>query len=289
MPYQIFLILILILSCAQSNASTVIKVFVSILPQQYFFEQIGADKVKVSVLVGPGQSPTTFDPTPRQMVKLARADLYQRIGVPFERIWMPDIARRMPDLNIVDAREGITLRAIDAQHGHNSTRIKTNDAKDPHIWTDPLLVKKIADQILQNLIEQAPEHRATFTHNHRLFVQSMDNLDKRIRHLFSGMKNRRFMVFHPSWGYFADRYHLQQISVEQEGKSPGAKALAELIQTAKRSGIKTILVQKQFSQRSAKILADSFDGRVVTVDPLAYDYPENMLRVAQAIAGTAIK
>jgi len=283
------ILILLIFACTHANASVPIKVFVSILPQQYFFEQIGIDKVEVSVMVGPGESPATFDPTPRQMAKLANADLYQRIGVPFERIWMPDIASRLPGLKIIDARKGIKLRRLERKHDHDSGQFKINTAKDPHIWTDPLLVKKIADQILTSLIEFAPEHASIFTKNHRLFVQRMDNLDKKIRLILSGTKNRRFMVFHPSWGYFADRYGLHQIPVEQGGKSPGAKALAELIKIARHMGVKTILVQKQFSQRSARILADSFDGNVIAVDPLAYNYPENMERVAKAIAGAARK
>jgi len=286
-PHQI--LILLIFACAQANASAPIKVFVSTLPQQYFFEQIGADKIKVSVMVGPGQSPTTFDPTPRQMAELASADLYQRIGVPFERTWMPNIASRIPGLKIVDAREEIKLRNLEGKHHHNSAQSEAEVAKDPHIWTDPLLVKNIADQILTNLIELAPEHTITFTENHRLFVQSMVVLDKKIRQIISRMENHSFMVFHPSWGYFADRYELHQIPVEQEGKSPGAKDLANLIKIVKQKGIKTILVQKQFSQRSAEILADSFDGNVIAVDPLAYDYIENMERVAKAIAGAAIK
>ncbi len=280
---------LLILTCTQVGASSRVKVFVSTLPQQYFFEQIGADKIKVSVMVGPGQSPTTFDPTPRQMAELASADLYQSIGVPFERIWMPDIARRIPGLKIVDARKGMTLRNIEGKHDHDNHQPQIDRTKDPHIWTDPLLVKNIADQILQNLIELAPEHSVFFTQNHHSFVQRMDILDKKIRLILSGVKNRSFMVFHPSWGYFADRYDLHQIPVEQEGKSPGAKILANLIQAARNAGIKTILVQKQFSQHSAKILANSLDGNVVAVDPLAYNYPENMEHIAKVIADTAIK
>lgn len=240
-------------------------------------------------MIGPGQSPTTYDPTSKQIAELSSADLYQQIGIPFERIWMPEIARRIPGLKVVDAREGMTLRSIEGAHDHTSDHPEPDQAKDPHIWTDPLLVKNIADQILRNLIELRPEHSVTFTRNHRLFIESMDLLDKNIRRILNGLENRRFMVFHPSWGYFADRYKLQQIPVELEGKSPGAKALAKLITTAQKDGIKTILVQKQFSQRSAKILAKSLGGNVVAVDPLAYDYPQNMEQVAKAIAAAATK
>jgi zinc transport system substrate-binding protein len=279
----------MILACAQADASPPLKIFVSILPQQYFFEQIGAEYIDVSVMVGPGQSPATFDPTPKQMVALADAKLYQRIGVPFERTWMADIANRIPQLKIVDARNGITLRNMGDKHDHKSSHSDMDAAKDPHIWTDPVLVKTIADQILKELTALAPEHSEAIKENHRLFVQRMDVLDKKIRLILNGTKNRSFMTFHPSWGYFADRYKLHQIPVEQEGKSPSARTLASLIPKVRQKKIKTIFVQKQFSQHLAKTLADSFDGHVVAIDPLAYNYPENMLHVAKAIASTATK
>lgn len=285
--HRILLLSLLIMTCAQADAGAPLRIFVSILPQQYFFEQIGAEYVDVSVMVGPGQSPATFDPTPRQMAELANADLYQRIGVPFERTWMADIAARIPGLKIIDARESITLRRMEDQHGHADEHSRGDAAKDPHIWTDPLLVIKISDQILRQLTALAPEHETAFKENHRLFVQRLEALDRKIQQLLGGLKNGSFMVFHPSWGYFADRYGLRQIPVEEEGKTPGAKTLAGLVRTARRKGIKTILVQKQFSRRGAKILAASFDGNVVTVDPLAYDYPLNMERIAQAIAAAA--
>lgn len=282
---RMLILLLLFFSCAQVVAGTPVRVFVSILPQQYFFEQIGAEHVEVSVMVGPGQSPATFDPTPRHMVRLAGADVYQRIGVPFERAWMQDITARLPELKIVDAREGIKLRSM--EHQHESGHSAGDTGKDPHIWTDPLLVIKIADQILDLLIELAPQQETVFKKNHRQFVQRLEVLDKKIRQLLYGMERSSFMVFHPSWGYFAERYGLHQIPVEQEGKSPGARALARFVETAQEKGIKTIFVQKQFSQRSAAVLAALFNGSVVAVDPLAYDYPENMERVANAIAGAA--
>jgi len=289
MRFSIQIALWLILTCTQTLASPKVKIFVSTLPQKYFFDQIGADHIDISVLVGPGQSPATYDPTPKQMVELASAQLYQRIGVPFERIWMTDISKRIPNLKIVDAREGIKLLDIEASHKAHSDSSKTDHGKDPHIWTDPQRVKKIANQILKNLIELDPKHKTNFKNNYHLFIQRMDILDKRIQNTLSNIKSHRFMVFHPSWGYFADRYKLQQIPVEHEGKSPSAQSLTRLIETARTQNINSILVQKQFSQRSAKILAKAFGGRAIIVDPLAYNYPESLEHVANAIAGTSSK
>jgi len=94
-------------------------------------------------------------------------------------------------------------------------------------------------------------------------------------------KRRRFMVFHPAWGYFACDYGLEQIPVEVEGKEPSAKALADLIKRAKQDGIKVIFVQAQFSTKNAETVARAIGGRIVQIDPLTKDYLKNMRQIAQ--------
>jgi zinc transport system substrate-binding protein len=89
------------------------------------------------------------------------------------------------------------------------------------------------------------------------------------------------MVFHPSWGYFADAYQLQQIAIEHEGKQPGARALSQLIEQAKQNQIKVVFVQPQFDQRQAEQIARAIDGKVMAVDPLAANYIDNLRQVAQ--------
>ena len=88
-------------------------VFVSVLPQKYIVERIGGERVNVSVMVGRGQSPATYEPTPRQITRLANARVYFRLGVPFEDVWMDRLVAANPDMLIVNCREGIPTRTID--------------------------------------------------------------------------------------------------------------------------------------------------------------------------------
>ena len=90
----------------------------------------------------------------------------------------------------------------------------------------------------------------------------------------------RFMVFHPAWGYFADAYGVEQISVEIEGKEPKPLQLQRLIENAKKGGIKVIFVQPQFSVKSAKIIAEAIGGEVIFANPLALNWIENMRQQA---------
>ena len=93
--------------------------------------------------------------------------------------------------------------------------------------------------------------------------------------------NRKFLVFHPAWGYFADRYGLEQVAIEYQGKEPGAKAVARIISMAQKEGISVIFVQPQFDQRLARQIADSIEGQVIVVDPLSSNYINNMRAVAR--------
>lgn len=264
-----------------SPAAEPIGVFVSLLPQKQFVERIAGDAVKVQVMVRPGQSPATYDPTPQQMVELALATAYFRIGAPFENVWMPKIQSSHPKLRIVDTRAGITLLPMSSpatSQGHD------HGNPDPHIWTDPLLVKQQAANIRDGLIAVIPGERARFEAGYTRFAAELDALDAELRRLLAGKTERRFMVFHPAWGYLARTYGLKQIPIEVEGKEPGPQALARLIDRARADGVRVIFVQKQFSRSAADAVARAIGGEVVELDPLAEDFIGNTRSAGQAIA-----
>jgi zinc transport system substrate-binding protein len=271
------------LTIAPAAAAGPINVYVSILPQKRFVERVGGEHVRVSVMVPPGRSPATYEPTPRQMAGLSDADLYVRIGVAFEEVWMDRLAAANPHMAVIDAREGITLRPVDRFDGEDH-HAHAGGRKDPHIWTAPPLVARMAATIRDALIEADPAHAADYRANHQAFAADLERLDADIRETLSGLDTRRFMVFHPSWGYFADAYGLTQVPIESEGKEPGPRLLARIIDQARAEDIRVIFVQKQFSRRDAQTVARAMDGRVVAVDPLAEDYLGNMREVAGAFA-----
>lgn len=260
-----------------------INVFVSILPQNYFVRQIGGEHVNVDVLVPPGSNPVTYEPSPRQMVALAKADVYFTMGVPFEAAWLEKVRSATPGLNIVSTREGIERKPIDRHDGPKSHNGHDHGSYDPHIWLSPPLVMLQARNILTGLIAVDPDHRQTYEANYAAFIDAIVSLDADLRHRLK--RGKAFMVFHPSWGYFADAYGLKQIAIEVEGKSPKAAEIADLIRYAEKHGIRTVLVQPQFSTRDAEMIAKSIDGRTIAADPLAEDWADNLRRVADRIQG----
>jgi zinc transport system substrate-binding protein len=271
------LILLATLGLAGPGLAAALPVFVSILPQKYFVERVGGERVAVSVMVGPGQSPATYEPTPRQMAALSRSRLYFSIGVGFEDTWMKRLQAAYPDLRVVPMQRGVGLLPLAGASGEPR-------GTDPHVWNSPQRVKLMATNVRDALIRADPANRREYESNHRAFVAELDNLDRDIRTILVPAKGKAFLVFHPAWGYFAKDYGLRQIPIEAEGKEPGAKALARVIDLGRREGAKVIFVQSQFSRRTAETVAAAIGARIVAVDPLAEDYPQNLRRVARAFA-----
>ncbi len=262
-------------------------VFVSILPQKYFVEQLAGDLVSVDVMVPPGASPATYEPKPSQMVRLAKAKAYYSIGVPFETAWLPRLHSVTPDIVLVATDSRIQKRPIDFHSHHNG---QENGAAhraiaDPHIWLSPPLVKKQVEQVALSLRSLLPSHSKEINQRLTAFKAELDTLDLELKKILQGMEGVHFMVFHPSWGYFANQYGLVQEAVEFSGKSPKPTHLAKLVATARDNGIQTILVQPQFARKSAELIAKEIGGKVVVADPLAVNWAENLKKAAQLIAG----
>ncbi|MFQ6008440.1 MAG: metal ABC transporter solute-binding protein, Zn/Mn family [Candidatus Zixiibacteriota bacterium] len=252
-----------------------LKVFVSILPQAYFVERVGESHVKVEVLVEPGLSPETFEPTPQQLARLAQADLYFRIGLPFEERLLEKIHATMRDLPIVDTRQSIKLRTLNSDHEDVNT--------DPHIWLDPKLVSIQAETICEALIHLDSSHSVEYQANLQAFQTDLNNTDVKISQILEPLKGQKFYVFHPSFGYFADAYGLIQTAVEVDGKEPSAKQLTVLIDDARREDVKVIFFQPQFSSKSAESVAKAIGGTVAPLDPLSPDYLGNLEDIAKKI------
>ncbi|WP_328985357.1 metal ABC transporter solute-binding protein, Zn/Mn family [Thiorhodovibrio winogradskyi] len=273
-----------------------LRVFASVLPLQYLVQQVGGEQVQVEVMVLPGQSPATYEPRPRQVAALAQADLYVRVGVPFEDAWMRRIRAANPDMEILDARDGLTLRPMEAhRHGDDETRHHHHHPRaeeagehggefDAHVWTSPRLVRQMAERIRDRLSALDPDHAETYRANQQAFDQELAALDAELAEQLRDLEQRAFLVYHPAWGYFADAYDLRQIPVEFEGKEPSARQLARLIEQAETLGIRTVVVQPQFDQRAAERLARAINGRVASVDPLSVEYAANLRALAAVIA-----
>ncbi|MDK2820817.1 MAG: zinc transport system substrate-binding protein [Clostridia bacterium] len=272
-------IIVLCAGCGKSSQPTLnsnqlerkddkIQVAVSILPQADFVKSIGKDKVRVVVMIPPGASPATYEPTPSQLKELSQADMYVKIGnLPFEKAWLNKIISANNKMKVVNSSEGIKII------GDN-----------PHIWLSPTLVKKQIDNIYEGLVEVDPKNKDYYAVNKEKYIKDLDELDKEIREAVKNIKNKKFMVFHPAWGYFAKDYGLEEIAIEVEGKEPSPEDIIKFIELAKKNEIKAIFVSPQFNTESAEVIAKEINGKVVFADPLAQDYIKNMKAISKTLA-----
>jgi zinc transport system substrate-binding protein len=292
------LIISSIIKVSEANGQP-IRVFVSILPQAYFAEQIGADRVSVDVLVEPGKDPHTFDPTPRQMMALSEARLYFAIGLSFEKRIIKKVQGINQRLIIVHTDRGIDKRpldtpgigehqGVDLQHKpeadhHEELHHHMEGELDPHIWLAAPEIEIQAKNIYDALIKVDPSAKDEYRRNLDRFLKELKEVHAKLLKLFKPYRGRPFFVFHPSFGYFADAYGLRQVPIEIEGKSPTPRQIEDLIKEAKRQDIQIIFVSPQFSQKSAEIIARAIGGTVIPIDPLEKNVLENLENIAVKI------
>ncbi|MBF0100543.1 MAG: zinc ABC transporter substrate-binding protein [Desulfobacterales bacterium] len=283
---SIVFILFLMIDTQIVQSETKISVFVSIVPQHYVVQQISKDLVDIQVMVAPGANPHTYEPKPQQMIAISKAQLYFSIGVSFENVWLSKLVSFNPNLLVIHTDAGITKLPMDSHdhdHHHADKNEHHEEIVDPHIWLSPPLVKIQARHILIALQDIDPANRLIYEANYTTFISKLEELDHHIRQLLTDKQGLEFMVFHPSWGYFAHTYGLKQVPIEIEGKSPKPEQMKQLIDYARKHNITAIFQQPQISSKSAEQIAREINGKVVFVDPLALDWSENLLGVARQL------
>ncbi|MBU0928512.1 MAG: zinc ABC transporter substrate-binding protein [Spirochaetes bacterium] len=264
-------------------------VVVSIQPQAYFVERIAGGRFRPVVLVGPGQSPHSYEPTPRQMADLSSATLWLTIGAEFERSLVPKVSALYPGLRIADTTSGVVYRDLSA-HSHEGEPGKSPEAigeakggRDPHVWLGRQAVKAMAASIRDALTASDPGGTSAYSANHDAFARDVDAVYDELARTLEPLRGATVFVYHPSFGYLLDEFGIEQEAVETGGKEPTQKALAALIAEARADGAKVVFVQAQFPSSAAKAIADSIGGVVVTIDPLARDWLDNLRRIGTAL------
>jgi zinc transport system substrate-binding protein len=265
------------MSCEQKERiSEKIGVVVTILPQAEFVESVGGERVEVNVMVPPGANIHIYEPTPSQMTALAEAEMYAKVGsgIEFELVWIDKLLAVNKKMLIVDCSKGVELQEMIEDYEHDGER--EHGVMDPHIWMSPLNARIMVRNICDGLVQVDPDNKSYYERNRDAYLQKLAELDQLIRDGLSGLTNRRFMVYHPAFGYFASEYDLTMIPIEEGGKEPTAAGLAHLIEQAKKHDIKVIFAEPQFNPQSAEVIAGAIGGRVVFINPLAENYVANL-------------
>lgn len=304
--------LVLSTGCRGTQQPQQPTLWVTIAPLRSLVQAITGDDFRVEVLVPPSASPETFEPTPRQYGTLTRAPLIFGTGlIDFERHLLERLER--PE-RIVDLSEGIDLIAGSCSHAHvghddaehvaheECTRHdectahtehaghaehvghpKRAHGVDPHIWTSPRELQRMAANAYRAIHAQWPDS-ARYTANYETLRKRIAEVDSLVAGRLSGAGRRWFLIYHPALTYYARAYGLRQVAVEEEGKEPSARRLAALIDSARRDGVRTVFYQAQFPASSVEVIAADIAGEAVRIDPLAEQVLDNILVITDELS-----
>jgi zinc transport system substrate-binding protein len=268
-------------------------VFVSIVPQKYFVDKISGGLINCLVMVPPGTNAHSYEPHPAQMALLSKSRAYFSIGLEFEGPWLPKFAALSPGMRIVHTDSLVPKIAIeDGAHvaGEGDNHLHGQGGLDPHIWLSPELVRLQAASIARGLAETDPVRAREYGENCKSFLREIDSLETQLRIILpcdatAKSHHKIFLVFHPTWGYFAKDFCLKQVAIEVDGKEPSPRFMKSILDTARSYRIRTVFVQPEFSRKSAEVIAHELGANVLDADALAYDWPNTLLSVAKRIAG----
>jgi len=269
---------------AGSSAATAapLPVIVSVLPHADLVTRLGGDLVDVHVLVGSGQSPHTYDPTPRELAGLTGARLWLRTGMAMENSLAGKLARVAPDLTIVDLRQGLDL--LDATgHDHAEGETCSEDGLDAHIWLSARLASTQAATAAAALATADPAHADIYRTNLAKLQAELAALDADLTALLAPVRGRTFYVFHPAFGYFARDYGLHQVAIEAGGIDPSPRHLTNVLESIKKEGARTIFLQPQYAGSAARALAAESDLRTAELDPLRADLLTNLRHIGEVL------
>lgn len=253
---------------------------VTILPEKYFVESIAGDLVKVNLMIPPGASHSSYEPTAKQMNLLTQSEAYFKIGyLDFEQAWLPRFIGINSTMKIFDLSKGVTTLQGSCEHDHGENESASGKEElgiDPHIWMSARNVKIIATNILNSLISLYPEDSLVFSANYQKFLSEVNGIDSLYTMNAKKLEGLSFIIYHPALAYLANDYGMEQIVLEFDGKEPPPAHIREIIDLAREKNIHIIFVQKQLSIDNSRSLASEINAEIIQIDPLDVNWSEQM-------------
>jgi len=273
--FFLFAFMISVSACvANTTDDGRMKVAVSIVPEASFVEAVAGGLVHVITIIPPGYSPANYEPSSKTMADLSEASVYFTIGVPAEATTI------LPNTTSIHT---VHLETIVAQTYPD--RMFSADSRDPHIWLSIKRVKIMVSAIADELAILDPSNASIYLENALNYNTQLDIANDTIETLFSGIQMNRFIVFHPSYGYFADEYNLMMVSLEEDGKEATPQHLQEVIDLADTYQIHTVFYQAEIDSSQVQAFAEEINASMIMLDPLSSFYIDNIVAMATLIRG----
>ncbi len=246
------------------------NIVVSLLPQKYIVKNL-LPEADILTLIPPGMSPETYEPTPSQMIRMSRSDLFFSFHLfNFEKIWSEKIKKQQLSIKNINLSNQLPL-------------IKEGDFADPHVWTSPILMKIMAETIKNVLIDTYPEVSSKIEKNFKQLIQKIDKIHQEITTKLSTHADKSFLIYHPALTYYANTYQLHQIAIEEEGKKSSVRSFKQTIDKVKKEKINGIFIQQQFDKELAKTISQELNIKVISINPLSEDWDNELLEITNKL------
>lgn len=273
-------------SCVRDNVDSR-KLVVSIEPQRYLLEQIVGDKMTVSSLLSKGDNPENFDPSISSLMDVEKGRAYFSIGLMgFEDALIKRAVQSKPDIKVVDCSAGIDYIADEHHAGGGNVHLHS---VDPHIWSSVKNAKIIACNMYNAVVDIDPDNEEYYTERYKVLQVRLDSLDAGLTHKLAPYRGKAFIVWHPSLSYFARDYGLEQIAIGFDNKEMSVTSLQSKIDESLSHHAAVFLVQADYDGEKSQNIADYTGAKSVIINPLNYEWEEEMIHTANAIISCNVR
>ena len=244
-----------------------VKVVASFYPMADFAQKIGGDHVEVTNLCPAGTEPHEWEPSPTDITSIEESQVFVYNGADMEG-WVKDALESVDTqkTQVVEASDGIQLRAADHSHDADGDEEAEEGTHDPHVWLNPENAKAEAKNIMDALVAADPDNKADYEANYEKYAQEFDELDAE----FSQTKGKTIVVSHEAFGYLCDRYGLTQMPItgmDAEGE-PDAQAMAQVIDFVRQNDVKVIFSEDLVSPKVAEQIANETGASCEVLNPI---------------------
>ncbi len=276
--YGLFIFIsIFVVSCNSASAPPPkAQILVSLAPYEHLIKKIVGEEYQIQTVVPLGSDPHSYEPSAKKTSQMADATVWFTIGEGFEKKLLKAMKQKNPRVKTIDLRDQIPLiQNHGCCHHHHANDI------DSHLWLSPRITLLHISIITNALSEQFPENQEKFYQNAKRLMEEFQKLDLELTELSAGLKHRSFLVSHPAFAYFCNDYHLEQISIEHEGKEPKPKDLQETMTKAKINDTRLALAMPQHPMKGIFLVAEKLNLPVHTIDPYAPNAQETLRQLAR--------
>lgn len=268
---------------SERKASAPNRISTTIAPVADLIERLGGEELEVHVLLPQGNTPESYEPTPQDLIALGESTSYLYVGnLGFETAWLDRVAELYPGLRLVRLDEGLEHSLCSSDGHHSSGHIH-----DPHYWMSFGGIKIMARNVARALKDAQPELTHRVDSATRALEHQLDSLlgTRKEGDGAPGQQQRAFVIYHPSLSYYAEETGTRQLVIEQDGKEPSAAQISQLIDEAKRLGVRYVFVQQEFNPRLTESIAREIGAETIVIHPLSGDWLAELGRIHRLLTG----